>query len=474
MSNSTRTDTCELGMVGLGVMGRNLLLNMAEHGHAVIGYDQNPEKISALNEEGQDRFVHGADTLSDMVAALDHPRVVMMLVPAGQAVDAVIRDASPHLEQGDILIDGGNSHFTETNRRAADLADRGVRYLGVGISGGSRGARYGPSMMPGGDREAYPLVKTLFEDIAARVDEDPCVTYLGSGSAGHYVKMVHNGIEYGVMQIIAESYDLMHRGLGLSDDELSGVYQRWNEGRLKGYLMEITASIFRRNDEKTGERLINLILDEAHQKGTGMWMSEDAMELQMPVPTIDSAVAARDLSAQGHQRRKVSGVLDGPDPSMNADRQAFIASLEGAVHVGMIVAFSQGLASLRAASERYGYGVHLPDVAKIWRGGCIIRAALLEDIRAALVDNPDAGTLLITPAFAEQVNAQLDQLRQVVVHGLQAGIPLPTLSASLAYLDGYRTSRLPANLIQAQRDYFGSHTYERTDQEGSFHTEWSR
>jgi 6-phosphogluconate dehydrogenase len=474
MTTTTSTVTCKLGMVGLGVMGRNLLLNMADHRHAVVGYDQNAEKIKRLNEEAGERPVHGAGSIADMIAALRRPRVVMMLVPAGHAVDAVIRDVLPHLEQGDTLIDGGNSHFTETNRRFADLSKAGIRFLGVGISGGSRGARHGPSMMPGGDKDAYPSVQALFEDIAARVDGDPCVTYLGPGPAGHYVKMVHNGIEYGVMQVIAESYDVMRRGLGMNDDELHDVYQRWNSQDLSSYLMEITANIFQRKDEKSGDRLVNVILDEARQKGTGMWMSEDAMELQVPVPTIDSSVAARDLSALGEQRRLAHKTIRGPDKSIDADRKSFLAALEDAVQVGMIAAFTQGLALLRVASREYGYGLNLADVARIWRGGCIIRAALLEDIRTALIEHPDAATLLLTSTFGERITSFLQPLRNVVRHAVEAGIPVPALSASLAYVDGYRAGRLPANLIQAQRDYFGSHTYERIDREGSFHTDWTQ
>jgi 6-phosphogluconate dehydrogenase len=473
MSTPTSASTCELGMVGLGVMGRNLLLNIADHGHAVVGYDRNAEKIKVLNEQAGERPVHGVGSIAAMIAALRRPRVVMMLVPAGQAVDAVIRDVLPRLEPGDTLINGGNSHFTETNRRAAGVSDQGVRFLGVGISGGARGARHGPSLMPGGDEDAYALVRPLYEDVAARVDGDPCVTYLGPGSAGHYVKMVHNGIEYGVMQIIAESYDLMRRGLRLDEDELHDVYERWNDDDLSSYLMEITASIFQRNDEQTGERLINLILDEARQKGTGMWMSEDAMELQIPVPTIDSAVAARDLSALGEQRRLARKMLHGPDNPIDADRNRFIASLKDAVHAGMIAAFTQGLALLRAASGKYGYRLNLADVARVWRGGCIIRTTLLAQIRAALREHPDAETLLLTPRFSERLNAHEAGLRHVVGRAVEAGIPVPSLSATLAYVDGYRAGRLPANLIQAQRDYFGSHTYERTDREGGFHTDWA-
>jgi 6-phosphogluconate dehydrogenase len=464
----------DIGMVGLGVMGRNLVLNMADHGYAVAGYDKDESKVGSLKEEAGDRSVRGAETMEEFIGLLRTPRAVMMLVPAGPPVDSVIRDLLPHLEQGDLIIDGGNSHFPDTDLRAKTLADKGILYLGVGISGGESGARHGPSMMPGGSKEAYERVRPIFEDTAAHVDGDPCVTYLGPGSAGHYVKMVHNGIEYGLMQLIAESYDLMKRGLGMSDDEMHAVYDRWNQGELNGYLMEITAKIFVHVDEKTGKRLIDVILDQAKQKGTGMWTSQDAMEKGVPVPTIDVAVAMRNLSAFEDERIAASKKLPGPRPEYKGDREAFIKRLRRALYAAMIGAYAQGMAQLRIASDANDYGLDLEAVARIWRGGCIIRAALLEEIRAAYKANPDLPNLLVDPDLGGAAMARQDDLRAVVRAAAELGIPAPGLMVSLAYFDGYRSAWLPANLIQAQRDFFGAHTYERIDEKGRFHTRWEQ
>jgi 6-phosphogluconate dehydrogenase len=388
-------------------------------------------------------------------------------------VDAVIRDLLPHLQPGDLIIDGGNSHFDDTDLRGKMLAEKGLHFLGVGISGGESGARHGPSIMPGGPREAYERVRPIFEAVAAKVNGEPCVTYLGPGSAGHYVKMVHNGIEYGLMQLIAESYDLMKRGLGLSDDELHDVYARWNETELNGFLIEITAQIFRQVDEKTGRRLVDVILDEARQKGTGKWTSQDGMELQAPTPTIDAAVAARDLSTYKTERETASRLLGGPSPSFQGERGAFLEQLRSALYAAMILTYAQGMALLRVASQSYGYGLDLEAVARIWRGGCIIRAALLEPIRAAYRARPDLANLLLDPDLSAELVRRQGDLRAIVSHAAGLGIPAPGLMASLAYLDGYRSAWLPANLIQAQRDYFGAHTYERVDARGVFHTRWS-
>jgi 6-phosphogluconate dehydrogenase len=399
---------------------------------------------------------------------------VMMLVPAGHPVDAVIGDLLPHLARGDLIIDGGNSHFTETNRRGKNLADQGLQYLGVGISGGEHGARYGPSMMPGGPKEAYERVRPIFESVAAHVNGDPCVTYLGPGSAGHYVKMVHNGIEYGLMQLISETYDLLKRGLGLTNDDLHDVYAEWNKGKLTGYLMEITANIFLRVDDKTGNRLVDEIRDEARQKGTGMWASQDALELQVPVPTIDMAVAMRNMSALKAERVAASQVLKGPAPTPPEDRETFMEHLREALYAGMIITYAQGMAQLRAASEAYDYGLNLEGVARIWRGGCIIRAKLLEDMRAAYHAQAGLPNLLMDPHLREEILSRQEDLRHVVRYGAEVGIPTPALMTTLAYFDAYRSARLPANLIQAQRDYFGAHTYERVDSEGVFHTQWQQ
>jgi 6-phosphogluconate dehydrogenase len=463
-----------IGMIGLGVMGRNLLLNMADHGFSVAGYDKDLDKVEALRGEAGDRPISGAESIEEFVDLLKRPRAAMMLVPAGPPVDAVIRSLLPRFEAGDLIIDGGNSHFKDTDLRAKMLAEKDLLYLGVGVSGGEHGARHGPSMMPGGPQKAYERVKTVFEAAAAHVNDEPCVTYLGPGSAGHYVKMVHNGIEYGLMELIAESYDLMKRGLGLTDDELHSVYESWNHDNLNGYLMEITSSIFLRVDETTGKRLIDVILDEAKQKGTGMWTSQDAMELQVPVPTIDIAVAMRNLSAFEEERQAASTALNGPKMKFQGDRQSLVERLDHALYAAMIITYAQGMALLWKASQAYDYNLDLEGVARIWRGGCIIRSALLEDIRAAYRAQPDLPNLLANPFLAEEIMARQADLRVVVRTAAELGIPTPAMMVSLAYYDGYRSSWLPANLIQAQRDYFGAHTYERVDAKGVFHTQWEK
>lgn len=469
-----RRQKYEIGMVGLGVMGRNLLLNMAERGFAVAGYDKDPDKVKALRSEASARPIKGAESWQEFGGLLRRPRAIMLLVPAGPPVDAVIRDLLPQLDSGDLIIDGGNSHFKDTDLRMKTLAEKDILYLGVGVSGGEHGARYGPSMMPGGSLEAYERMRPIFEAAAAHVNAEPCVTYLGPGSAGHYVKMVHNGIEYGLMQLIAESYDLMKRGLGLNDDQLHEVYDGWNRADLDSYLIEITSEIFTRVDAETGKRLIDLILDEAEQKGTGMWTSQDAMALQVPVPTIDVAVAMRNLSACEQERQAASLAFEGPKASLKEDRKAFIERLHNALSVAVIVTYAQGMAQLRKASQVYAYDLNLEGVARIWRGGCIIRSALLEEIRRAYRTQPDLPNLLLDPHLAGQVMARQQDLRAVVRTAAEMGIPVPGLMVSLAYYDGYRSAWLPANLIQAQRDYFGAHTYERVDAKGVFHTRWEK
>jgi 6-phosphogluconate dehydrogenase len=463
----------EMGMIGLGVMGRNLVLNMADHGYSVAGFDKDLSKVEALQDEAGDREIQGAKTPEEFVRLLRTPRAVMMLVPAGPPVDAVIQNVLPYLQEGDLIIDGGNSHFPDTDLRAAKLAEKGIHYLGVGISGGESGARHGPSMMPGGPKEAYERVRPIFEASAAHVYGEPCVAYLGPGSAGHYVKMVHNGIEYGLMQLIAESYDLMRRGLRLSDDEMHDIYDLWNREELSGYLMEITADIFLKRDEKTGKELIDVILDEAKQKGTGMWTSQDAMELGVPVPTIDIAVVMRNLSAFEVERSVASRALTGPEPIFEGDLWDSVEQLRHALYAAMIVTYAQGMAQLRVASNTNAYDLDLEAVARIWRGGCIIRAALLEKIRAAYKTNPDLPNLLLDPDLGRAVESRQEDLRSVVRTAAEWGIPTPGFMVSLGYFDGYRSAWLPANLIQAQRDYFGAHTYERIDEKGTFHTQWT-
>jgi 6-phosphogluconate dehydrogenase len=463
----------QIGMVGLGTMGRNFALNMADHGFRVAGLDKDLEKVAALRREAAGRPVLAVDSVGPFVAALAAPRAVMLLVPAGKVVDAVIAELVPLLAPGDLLIDGGNSYYADTERRTKALAERGLQFMGVGISGGESGARHGPSIMPGGSREAYERVRPIFEACAAQVGGEPCVTWLGPGSAGHYVKMVHNGIEYGILQLIAESYDLMRRGLGFSDEQMHDVYDRWNRGELAGYLMEITARIFRQMDDRTGKHLIDVILDEAAQKGTGMWTSESAMEAQVAVPTIDMAVEMRELSADKAQREAQSKVLTGPPQAYQGDPQAFVEQLGRALYAAWILTYDQGMSLLQVASHRLQYGLDLEAIARIWRGGCIIRSALLEDIRQAYRAKPDLPNLLQDHRLAEAVMSRQEALRAVVCAAARQGIPAPALMSALGYYDSYRSAWLPANLIQAERDYFGAHTYERVDVKGSFHTHWN-
>jgi len=377
----------------------------------------------------------------------------------------------PRLAPGDLVIDAGNSYFRDTERREAEAVARGLLYLGLGISGGERGARFGPSLMPGGSEVAYQRVQKLLEDVAARVDDVPCVAYLGRRSAGHYVKMVHNAIEYGLMELIAESYDLMRRGARLSNDELAEVYGRWSDSELGSYLLEITARIFRRRDERTGKRLVDRILPRADQQGTGRWASQDAMELGVPVPTIDAAVSMRQLSGGGIDPRERL-LLAGPSAELSGDRWAFVEELRSALYAGTILTFAQGAAQLAAASERHGYGIDLATVVRVWRGGCIIRARVLELIGASYRDRPGGSSLLLDPRVAREVSSRRPCLRQVVCTAADLGVPAPGLMSALGYLDAHRSESLPANLIQAQRDYFGAHTYRRNDAAGVFHTAW--
>jgi 6-phosphogluconate dehydrogenase len=461
-----------IGMVGLGVMGRNLVLNIADHGFSVSGYDKDLSKVQELQTEAGSRTINSAQTLEEFLGALSTPRVIMMLVPAGKVVDNVIRELLPGLDRGDLIIDAGNSHFKDTDLRSKTLAEKGILYMGVGVSGGEEGARHGPSLMPGGPEEAYERVRPIFEAVAAHVEGDPCVTYLGPGSAGHYVKMVHNGIEYGLMQLIAESYDLMKRGLGLSDEELSAVYRDWNESELNAYLMEITAHIFRKVDARTGKKLLDVILDEAKQKGTGRWTSQEAMDLEVPTPVIDAAVVMRNLSVLKGERQAASNSIQVRTTQFKGDREAAITRLKEATYAAFIITYAQGMAQLSTASKVYDYGLNLGEIARIWRGGCIIRSALLEDIRSAYHAKPDLPNLLNDSRLGKAVQAGQKDLRSVVGLGVELGLPVPGLMASLAYFDGYRSAWLPANLIQAQRDDFGAHTYERVDAKGVFHTHW--
>lgn len=464
--------TCDLGMAGLGVMGLGYCLNLADHGYKVAGYDKDPSKLASLGDRSDTRRVTGAGSYEDLAKLLKKPRVVMLLVPAGAPVDEVIGGVLPHLEPGDVIIDGGNSHYKDTDLRERTLAEKGFHFLGVGISGGEEGARHGPSLMPGGPPEAYERVREMFEATAAKVNNEPCVGYLGPRSAGHYVKMMHNGIEYAVMQLIAESYDLMKRGLGLNDDELHDVYADWNTREPAGYLIEITSHIFRQQDDTRDQRLIDVIRDVARQKGTGMWASQDAMDLHVPVPNIDAAVEMRDLSMLEAQRKSAAVVFKGPERRLQTGRDEFIDHLRQALYAAMLIAYANGMDELCAASETYHYDLQPEHVARIWRGGCIIRATLLEQIRQAYADQPDLLSLLLAPVLSAQLNDRQDDLRAVIVAAAGGGLPAPGFMTALAYYDSLRSEWLPDNLIAAQRDYFGAHTYERTDRQGAFHTRW--
>jgi len=464
---------CEIGLIGLGVMGRNFVLNMADHGIPVAVYNRTTQKTGEFMEkEVGPRNIRPGYSLEEFVGLLGRPRSIIILVSAGPAVDAVIAELLPHLEPGDLIIDSGNSHFPDTDRRSQVMAEQGFLFMGMGISGGELGARYGPSLMPGGPREGYARVEAILEAASAKVNGDPCVAYLGPGSAGHYVKMVHNGIEYGLEQLLSETYDLLKLGAGLNNDELSAVYSRWNEEELQSYLVEITSKIFLKADGKTGKRLVDVILDVARQKGTGIWTTQEAKDLRVPIPTIDLAVSMRCLSELREEREAASRILHGPAPDLGSDRQGRVAQIKNALYAAIITTYAQGLALLRRASASRSYNLDLETVARLWRGGCIIRAALLEDIQSAYKKQPDLTNLLLDPHLGQEVMNRQADWRATVGGAVARGLPAPGLSVSLAYFDAYRRARLPANLTQAQRDFFGSHTYERLDTPGTFHTEW--
>ena len=464
----------DYGMIGLGTMGRNLVFNMADHGFSVSGFDQDLNQVDNLEKEKGDRPVHGTRSPQEFVASLKQPRVIMLLVPAGKIVDAVVNELKPLLSSEDLIMDCGNSHYTDTDIRTAALAKENMHFMGVGVSGGESGARFGPSIMPGGNRSAYDRVAPMLKAVSAKVNNsEPCVTYLGTGSAGHYVKMVHNGIEYGLMQLITEAYQLLKETGGLNNDELHEVFKTWNEGRLQSFLISITADIFKQEDDLTNNRLIDMVLDSAGQKGTGAWTSEDAMALQVPIPVIDTAVTARNLSGLKDVRVAAQQKLKGPDSVTAIDKKELIALLEQALYFATITTYAQGMALLQRASAEYKYGLNLAAVAKIWRGGCIIRATLLEQISDAYTQQPDIANLMLSNIVAAELASTQAGIRSTVSLAAAVGIPVPAIMASLAYYDTYRHAWLPANLLQAQRDYFGAHTYKRNDREGVFHSHWS-
>ncbi len=466
----------DLGFIGLAVMGQNLVLNMERHGYAVAVYNRTTARTDEFLARHPGLNLMRTETLAGLVRSLVRPRIVMIMVQAGPAVDAVIDDLLPWLETGDLIIDGGNSHFKDSDRRAVRLQAQGLDFLGVGISGGEEGALRGPSIMPGGAREAYAQVEGLLTSISAKVSRPrmPCLAYMGPRGAGHYVKMVHNAIEYGDMQLIAEAYDLLHRGLGLTNPELADTFAEWNEGELDSFLIEITTQIFRAPDPLTDRALIDMVLDRAAQKGTGKWASQDALDLGAPVPTINAAVVGRILSGLKSERVQAADRL--PEAAVRpwpGDRAAGKAAVRDALYAGKISAYAQGMALLGTASAEYGYELHLDKIAAIWRGGCIIRARFLEDVMRAYQQDSSLPNLFLDPVIRTAVEQRLPAWRRVVSNAVLAGIPVPGLSASLAYYDSYRTARLPANLIQGQRDLFGAHTYERVDRPGDFHSTWS-
>ena len=467
-------DKYNFGMIGLGTMGRNLLLNMGDHGVAGAGYDKDATKGALLEEEGKGLKVKGFTDIKEFTASLTSPKAIMMLVPAGKIVDSVIEELLPLLDKGDILIDGGNSHFTDTNRRVDYLESKGLHFFGMGISGGEEGARKGPSMMPGGDKEAYNVMKPILESIAAHVDGAPCVTYIGPGAAGHFVKMVHNGIEYGLMQLISETYEILKNGLQLDNEAIGKVFTQWNEGRLQSFLMEITKDIFAYKEEGANHLLLDDIKDEARSKGTGKWTSQVAMDLQSPIPTIDSAVAMRDLSKYKELRVQASAIYSKNDSPLSVDKEAFLAQLEQAFYFSMVITYSQGMQMLSVASAEFKYDLQLAEIAKIWRGGCIIRSGFLNEIFTAYQKNNNLQHLLLDEGVAKIVIESLPGARAVIAAATGTGIAVPAYAASLSYFDNLRNKRMPSNLIQAQRDYFGAHTYELTGKEGVFHTQWAK
>jgi 6-phosphogluconate dehydrogenase len=463
----------DFGMIGLGVMGSNLLLNMADHGFSVIGYDKNPDKTNLFESSAsKNTIVKGVNTLREMIDVLKVPRKIMMLVPAGKPVDSVIADLSPLLQKGDIIIDGGNSHYIDTLKRIIELKEKGFHFMGIGISGGEEGARKGPSIMPGGDVEAYKEVEPILKAVAAKVNDIPCVGYLGRDAAGHYVKMVHNGIEYAIMQLISECYDLMHNGVFLSNDELHEVFNNWDTGELKSFLLEITAAIFEKKDEKTESKyLVDMILDKAGAKGTGQWTSEEGLDLPTPIPTIDSAVMMRNLSSLIEERKEASTLYKTLLQKIEMPKEEFIKLLKDAFYFATIISYAQGLAMLTKASHQLKMEIPLPEVVNVWRGGCIIRSALLENFKNAY-EKAELKNLLLDKNIAAILKQKEEAAQKIVSLAALHNYPAAGFMSSLTYYNAYRRNLLPTNLIQAQRDFFGAHTYQRIDEDGIFHTEW--
>ncbi|WP_339181559.1 NADP-dependent phosphogluconate dehydrogenase [Oceanobacillus sp. FSL W7-1293] len=464
----------EIGVIGLAVMGKNIALNIESRGFAVSVFNRTYQKTEEfMANEAKGKNFYGAETIEDFVQSLEKPRRIMLMVKAGPATDATIASLQPYLEDGDVLIDGGNTLYENTMRRNEELDKTGIHFIGTGVSGGEEGALKGPSMMPGGQKEAYDLVAPIFEAISAKVDGEPCVTYIGPNGAGHFVKMVHNGIEYGDMQLIAEAYDLMKNVVGLDAKELHEVFKEWNKGELDSFLIEITADIFTKVDEETGKPLVEVILDKAGQKGTGKWTSKNALDLGVPLPLITESVFARFISSLKDERVNASKVFSGPAKTDVAEsKEELIEAIRQALYMSKIVSYAQGFAQMRAASEENNWDLKYGDIAMIWRGGCIIRANFLQKIKEAYDRDGDLPNLMLDPYFKEIVEGYQASLRKVVSLAVQHGVAVPTFASAIAYYDSYRSEDLPANLIQAQRDYFGAHTYERKDKDGVFHSQW--
>lgn len=474
------SDKCDFGLIGLAVMGENLALNVESRGYRIAVYNRTTEKVDQLiqGRAAGKNFV-GCHSIEELVQSLAQPRKIMMLVKAGPAVDHLIDQLVPLLDEGDVIIDGGNTHFAETERRTKAVEEKGLLYVGTGVSGGEEGALKGPSLMPGGSFAAWPLIKPIFQSIAAKVGPNeniPCCEWVGPRGAGHYVKMVHNGIEYGDMQLICEAYFLMKHAAGLTNDELYDVFDDWNRGELESYLIEITRDIFSVKDPETGLDMVDVVMDRAGAKGTGKWMSQLALDLGVPSTLVTEAVYARCLSAMKDQRRRASQTLVGPSETGGLlegdDKQQFIDDVRQALYASKICSYAQGFVQLQHAAAEYDWPLNYGECALLWRGGCIIRARFLDRIKDAFDEDPQLENLLLAPYFRDAVHSAQAAWRRVVVRATQDGIPIPAFMTALAYYDGYRRERLPANLLQAQRDYFGAHTYERTDREGTFHTEW--
>jgi 6-phosphogluconate dehydrogenase len=473
MSNGS----CDIGLIGLAVMGQNLVLNMNDHGYKVAVFNRTVSKVDEfISEEAKGTEVVGAHSMEELCGLLKSPRRVMIMVKAGDVVDKTIEQILPHLDKGDIIIDGGNSLFTDSNRRTKELAEKGILFIGTGVSGGEEGARFGPSIMPGGNAAAWPHVKEIFQAISAKVEDGtPCCDWVGEDGAGHYVKMVHNGIEYGDIQLICEAYQLLKDGLGLSADEFAEVFKEWNKGELDSYLIEISATIFAKKDED-GTPIVDKILDTAGQKGTGKWTAISALDLGMPVTLIGESVFARCLSALKDERVQASKVLNGPTKKVAVgERAAFIELVRRALYCSKMVSYAQGYMLLRAAEKEFGWKLNMGGIALMWRGGCIIRSIFLSDIKAAFDKNPELANLLLDDFFSSALNKYQGSWREALIKAIELGVPTPAFSTALAFYDGFRTARLPANLLQAQRDFFGAHTYERTDKPRGefFHTNWT-